>query len=117
MTISRSSFSALVQSEDELVVGGPLSAYNGLEGGHSSVTLALPLDAPVGLYAVGFQISSPGFESSETFWAIANNGVDSTQFDTGVAAITAAVPEPGAIVLCLIGCGALAARRRFLIRR
>jgi hypothetical protein len=110
--ISRSSFNITVQPGDELVAGGALSAYSGLEGGHSSVTLALPLDAPVGLYAVGFQVSSPGFETSETFWAIANNGVDPSQFDAGVAAITAAVPEPSAIALGLAGCAAIVALRR-----
>ncbi len=112
IVISRSSFNVVVQPDDEFVGGGALSPYSGLEGGHSAVTLALPLDAPVGLYGVGFQVSSPGYETSETFWAIANNGVDPSQFDAGVAAITAAVPEPSAIALGLAGCVALVALRR-----
>lgn len=109
--ISRSSFNITVQPGDDFVAGGALSAYSGLEGGHSAVTLSLPLDAPVGLYGVGFQVSSPGYETSETFWAIANNGADPSQFDAGVAAIAAAVPEPSAIALGLAGCVALVALR------
>ncbi|MDZ4783670.1 MAG: hypothetical protein SGJ19_25765 [Planctomycetia bacterium] len=118
IAISRSGFNIVVQSDDELVAGGALSAYSGLEGGHSSVTLALPLDAPVGLYAVGFQLSGPSYETSETFWAIANNGVDPSKFDAGVAAIAAAVPEPSAMALGLAGCVALVTlRRRVRVRQ
>jgi len=113
VTISRSSFNIVVQPDDEFVAGGTLAAYSGLEGGHSSVTLALPLDAPTGLYAVGFQLSAPGFETSETFWALANHGVDPAQFEAGVAAIAAAVPEPSGILLGCIGCGAIVVRRRW----
>lgn len=106
--MTRSSFSAVVHPEDTFVAGGPLSAYSGLEGGHSSVTLALPLDAPTGLYAVGFRVSSPGFEDSETFWAIANHGVDPADFDAGVSAIAASVPEPATLGLTTAGALSLA---------
>jgi len=113
--ISRSSFSIDVSPTDEFVAGGPLNAYNGEVGGHSSVTLALPLDAPTGLYAVGFQVSSPGFERSETFWAVANNGLNEDEASAGLRAISSAVPEPSTWALGLLGISALSmarARRR-----
>lgn len=106
-TISRSSFSIDVSPTDAFVAGGPLGAYNGEVGGHSSVTLALPLDAPTGLYAVGFQVSSPGFERSETFWGVANNGLAAEDVPAGLRAIKSAVPEPSTWALGLLGFGAL----------
>ncbi len=118
-TISRSSFSIDVSPTDEFVAGGPLGAYNGEVGGHSSVTLALPLDAPTGLYAVGFQVSSPGFERSETFWAVANNGLAPEEVPAGLRALKSAVPEPSTWALGLLGIGALLTceiRRRRKVR-
>jgi MYXO-CTERM domain-containing protein len=73
--------------------------------------VTLPLDAPIGLYVIGFQLSGAGFGRSETFWGIANNGVSEEAAVRGIAAITSAVPEPSTVVLGAFGLlGLLAVR-------
>jgi len=101
--LTRTGVDMQVKPTDTLVVGGALGAYSGLEGGHSSLTVTLPLDAPIGLYVMGFQLSGAGFGRSETFWGIANNGVSEEAAARGVAAITSVVPEPGTAVLAALG--------------
>jgi hypothetical protein len=109
--LTRTGVDMQVKPTDTLVVGGALGAYNGQEGGHSSFTMSLPLDAPIGLYVVGFQLSGAGFTRSETFWGIANNGVSEEAAARGVAAITSAVPEPSTVVLGALGLLGLVAVR------
>ncbi len=111
--LTRTGVDMQVSPTDTLVAGGALGAYNGLEGGHSALTIALPLDAPIGLYAIGFQVSGTGFTRSETFWGIANNGVSEEAAARGVAALTAAVPEPSTLVLGALGLLGLLAVRSF----
>lgn len=102
LSLTRSGISMDISPNDTFVAGGALPAYDGLEGGHSSFTASIPIDAPIGLYGVGFQVSSPGYETSETFWAILNNGVtDPAAIEQGLAAITAAVPEPSSLALAI----------------
>lgn len=108
-----------VTPSDTFVTGGALAAYNGTPTGHSSFTVALPLAAPTGLYAIGFQvIGGEGFEQftrSNTFWGVLNYGVDEANVPAGLAAITSAVPEPSSVALLAIGgalCGAIGVYRR-----
>lgn len=112
VTLSRTGVNFDVGPTDDFVAGGQLGAYNGELGGHSSLTLALPLDAPTGLYAIGFQVTSPGFERSETFWAVANHGLAPEDAAAGVSALAAAVPEPASVVTAIVTLGALAMIRR-----
>jgi hypothetical protein len=109
--LTRTGINMQVLPTDTLVGGGALGAYNGQVGGHSSLTMALPLDAPIGLYTVGFQVSGAGFVRSDTFWGIANNGVSAEAAARGVAALSAVVPEPSTVALGALGLmGLLAAR-------
>lgn len=109
--LTRTGVDMQVSPIDTLVTGGPLGAYNGQEGGHSALTIALPLDAPIGLYVMGFQVSGTGFGRSETFWGIANNGVSEEAAARGLAAISIAVPEPSTAALAAFGLLGLAAWR------
>lgn len=113
--LTRTGVNMQVSPTDTLVVGGALGAYNGQVGGHSSLTITLPLDAPIGLYVMGFQVSGAGFGRSETFWGIANNGVSAEAAARGVAAISVAVPEPGTAMLGALGLLGLVAAR--VVRR
>lgn len=113
MGLTRTGVDMQVSPTDTLVVGGALGAYDGQEGGHSSLTVALPLDAPIGLYAIGFQVSATGFTRSETFWGIANNGVSEEAAARGVAALTAVVPEPSTLALGVLGLLGLLAVQSF----
>lgn len=111
--LTRTGINVNVTPTDSLVPIGTLPGYNGQAGGHSALTVALPLAAPVGLYGIGFQVSSPGYQDSETFWAVLNNGVtDPNEVAKGLAAINAAVPEPSSLALAACGALALAALRR-----
>jgi hypothetical protein len=105
--LTRTGVNFQVGPSDTFVAGGALSAYNGQPGGHSSLTLTLPLDAPIGLYALGFQVSAPGFERSQTFWGVANNGVSDDAAARGLAVIARAVPEPSGLALAGVGLVAL----------
>lgn len=113
--LTRTGVNMQVSPTDTLVVGGALGAYNGQEGGHSALTITLPLDAPIGLYVMGFQVSGAGFGRSETFWGIANNGVSEEAAARGVAAISVAVPEPSTAMLGALGLLGLLAGR--VVRR
>lgn len=103
IALTRTGVDFQVSSLDTFVAGGALGAYNGELGGHSTLNVVLPLDAPIGLYAIGFQVSAPGFARSQTFWGIANNGVSEAAATRGLAAIGVAVPEPSALVLASLG--------------
>ena len=96
-----------VLASDTFVTGGDLGAYNGTPTGHSSYQIVLPVDAPTGLYAVGFQVvGGTGFETltrSSTFWGVMNYGVDPQDVPAGLAAITSVVPEPNSLALLAIG--------------
>jgi len=105
-TLTRTGLTLTVEPEDTFVTGGALPAYNGTLGGHSTLSWRLPLDAPTGLYGVGFQVTAPGYNRSETFWAIGNYGVtDPAQVELGLAAIHAAVPEPSSFALGALSIG------------
>ena len=106
ITLQRTGINVTVSPTDTFVNVGTLPAFNGLEGGHSALNVLLPLGSPVGLYAIGFQVTSPGspdFGRSETFWGVANNGVTSPDdVANGLAAIQTAVPEPSSVVLAAL---------------
>ncbi len=110
---SRTGVNVDVLPSDTFVTGGALGAYNGTPTGHSSFTIALPVDAPTGLYAVGFQvIGGTGFEKltrSNTFWGVMNYGVAAENVPAGLAAITSVVPEPSSVALLGIGAALLGA--------
>ncbi len=109
--LTRTGVNATVLRTDESRAVGTLGAFNGLPGGHSALTLTLPLDAPAGLYGIGFKVVSPGFDQSETFWAIGNYGLSEEEAERGLAAIHTQVPEPGTAALALLAIGTLAAWR------
>jgi hypothetical protein len=101
--LQRTGILATVSPTDTFVHIGTLPAFSGLPGGHSALNILLPLGSPTGLYAVGFQATSPGspdFARSETFWGVANYGLTSPeQIELGLAAIQSAVPEPSSLAL------------------
>jgi hypothetical protein len=111
ITLQRTGINVTVGPTDTFVHVGTLPAFNGLPGGHSALNVLLPLGSPVGLYALGFQVTSPGspdFGRSETFWGVANNGLTSPgDVQLGLAAIQSAVPEPSSVVLATLGAAAL----------
>ncbi len=111
ITLQRTGINVTVSPTDTFLNIGTLPAFNGLPGGHSALNILLPLGSPVGLYALGFQVTSPGspdFGRSETFWGVANNGLTSPgDVQLGLAAIQAAVPEPSSIVLAVLGAAAI----------
>ncbi len=122
--LQRTGILATVSPTDTFVNVGTLPAFSGLAGGHSALNILLPLGSPTGLYVIGFQVSSPGspnFTRSETFWAVANYGMTSSdEVARGLAAIQSAVPEPSSVVLLASGAAltAVAAwRRRRAARR
>lgn len=121
INLTRTGVNVDVTPSSTFVTGGALGAYDGTEAGHSSFTVALPLSAPVGLYAIGFQVTGgAGFEQftrSSTFWGVMNYGIPEANVPAGLAALTSAVPEPSSIALCAIGgviCAVSAVRRSFL---
>ncbi len=73
ITLQRTAIKVTIHSTDTFVAVGTLTVFSGAQGGHSALNLILPLGAPSGLYALGFQATSPGspdFGRSETFWAL-----------------------------------------------
>jgi len=98
-----SSLNLNVTPSDTFLTGVTLPPWNGTPTGHTAITVTLPLDAPVGLYAIGFQVTSPGFARSETFWGVANYGVPADQVAGGLAALSHVVPEPSTYVLAGLG--------------
>jgi MYXO-CTERM domain-containing protein len=115
INVSRTGVNVNVAPGDTFVAGGALGAYNGNPGGHSSVNLAIPLIAPTGLYAMGFQIDHANWDRSQTFWAVLNYGVPAENVPAGLEAIANAVPEPSSWILGMMGLGligAIAHRRR-----
>ncbi len=120
INLSRTGVNVNVSPTDTHVTGGALGAYDGSPTGHSSFTVALPLSAPVGLYAIGFEvIGGTGFEQytrSNAFWGVLNYGIPEANVPAGLAALTSAVPEPSSIALSAIGgvlCLGATLRRRF----
>lgn len=104
LTIFRSPIKVLVTPSTTFLPGAVVGNYNASQlGWHGSALFQLPDTAAPGLYAVGLRFSSPDYSSSETFWAIGNLGLTPEQYDAGVAAILAAVPEPASIVGLSIG--------------
>lgn len=100
--LTRTGISLHVSPTDTFLTGGTLPPYDGQLGGHSALTISMPLSSPIGLYGIGFQASSPGYSRSETFWAIANNGViDPADVERGLADISRAVPEPSGMALAV----------------
>jgi hypothetical protein len=111
--VMRTGITVDVAPSDTFLPGGTLPPYNGQPGGHSSVNLNLPLNAPIGLYGIGFQVTSPGYSRSETFWAIGNNGMeDPDDVSRGLAAIHASLPEPSGLALAACGASLLTSFRR-----
>jgi hypothetical protein len=109
-TIVRSGTAFTVDKDSTFVAGGNLAAgggYNGTLGFHNAATVNLPLGAPAGLYAVGFQVRSTGstpYGTSNVFYAIGTNGLSEADFDRGVEAFAAiGVPEPSSVVLMVLG--------------
>ncbi len=109
-TIVRSGNAFTVDKNSTFVAGGDLATsggYNGNLGFHNSVTVNLPLDAPVGLYAIGFDVRSTGatsYGTSDVFYAIGTNGLSGDDFNRGIAAFQAiGVPEPGSVILAALG--------------
>jgi hypothetical protein len=120
INLTRTGVNFNVTPSSTFVTGGALGAYDGTEAGHSSFTVALPLSAPVGLYALGFQVTGgTGFEQftrSNTFWGVMNYGIPEANVPAGLAALTSAVPEPSSVALGAIGsalCVGATLRRRF----
>lgn len=113
--LTRTGISISIDPTATFVSGGTLPAYNGTLGGHSALTITLPSDAPVGLYAFGLRASNPTFGQAETVWAVGNYGLtDETAVAAGLAALHAQVPEPSSLALAACGAVALAmaAQRR-----
>jgi len=116
-----SSLSLSIAPTDTFLTGVTFPAWNGVTlTGHTAMTITLPLSAPTGLYVIGFQVTSPGFSRSETFWGVANYGVPAEQVPAGLAAIAAAVPEPSSFALAglavVLG-GVSLTRRKFSVMR
>ncbi len=109
-TIVRSGLGFDVDKDSVFVAGGNLAAgggYNGNIGFHNAVTVNLPLAAPAGLYAVGFEVRSTGttpYDTSNVFYAIGTNGLSEADFNRGIEAFEAiGVPEPSSVVLMVLG--------------
>lgn len=113
VALTRTGINMLVTPSDSFVPGGDLRPYNGELGGHTALTITLPSDAPTGLYGIGFQVTSPGYQRSRTFWGIANYGLSEDDALAGLAAIHSQVPEPAGTALATIGLAGLA----FVARR
>jgi hypothetical protein len=120
-TIVRSGNAFVVDKDSTFVAGGNLASgggYNGNLGFHNSATVNLPLSAPNGLYAVGFQVRSTGatpYGTSDVFYAIGTLGMTAEEFNRGVEAYAAiGVPEPSTWALMGFGVVGLltVARRR-----
>lgn len=106
LTIIRGGTTILLDQNDTFLPGALIGNYNAATlGWHGTVSFFLPETAAPGLYAVGLQVTSPDYVTSETFWAIGNNGMTAEQYQQGVAAIMAVVPEPTSGVLALVGLG------------
>lgn len=117
---SASSLNLNVTPTSTFLTGVTFPAWDGVTlTAHTSMTVTLPLDAPTGLYAIGFQVTSPGFARSETFWGVANYGVPADQVAGGLAALAAAVPEPSTYALAGLGAvfGSVSLSRRRLANR
>jgi hypothetical protein len=116
-----SSLNLSVTPTSTLLTGVTFPAWDGVTlTAHTSMTVTLPLDAPTGLYAIGFQATSPGFGRSETFWGVANYGVPENQVAGGLAALSHVVPEPSTYVLAGLGAalgGVAAAWRSDVVTR
>ncbi len=120
-TIVRSGNAFVVDKDSTFVAGGNLASgggYNGNLGFHNSATVNLPLGAPNGLYAVGFQVRSTGattYGTSDVFYAIGTLGMTEEEFNRGIGAYAAiGVPEPSTWALMGFGIAGLltVARRR-----
>lgn len=115
VALTRTGVSLLVTPSDTFVPGGALRPYNGDLGGHTALTITLPSDAPSGLYGIGFQVTSPGYQRSRTFWGVANYGLSEEDALAGLAAIHSQVPEPTGLGLAaagLLGLGLIARKAR-----
>jgi|GEM_PF-2059312 len=119
-TIVRSGNAFVIDKDSTFVAGGNLASgggYNGNLGFHNSATVNLPLGAPNGLYAVGFQVRSTGattYGTSDVFYAIGTLGLTEEEFNRGIGAYAAiGVPEPSTWALLGLGvAGLFVARRR-----
>ncbi len=110
--ISYPGFNVAVQPTDTFASLGTLPHFNGTQGDHRAMNVSLPMDAPQGLYVIGFQVSAPGFTRSDTFWAVGNYGLTESEAEAGLGAIAAAVPEPSCGLLMLAGLSMFAWTRR-----
>lgn len=79
---------------------------------HRHLDFSLPISAPDGVYGLVLQLDSPQYASSDEFLIAFNNDLSGPEFEAGVDAISqaafAAVPEPEAWALWIVGAGMMA---------
>jgi hypothetical protein len=83
---------------------------------HQDLTFTLngpgaPDSLAIGAYGLWLEAFSPQYGASNDFIVLLNYGLGEEEFEAGVEAAAALVPEPGAGVLALLGVGALLRRR------
>lgn len=115
LAISKAALTTLVNSTSGAQAGFHFAVADGEGGLHEDLEFQLARpdanpDTAIGAYGLWLELTSPRYESSQSFIILLNNGLGEEEFESGVAAAARLVPEPGSwalAALSLIAAGAM----------